>query len=1099
MIPAADQCLGQWSWWAALRGLAIMGIMAAVLFFYSWTVKTAAVSLEVHGQQRDYYNLLVDGFQAGHLYMQVPPHPDLLALPAAQRPGSAPFLLDASLYAGHYYLYFGVVPAVTLYWPFAVFTGHDLPEGWAALVFASVAFGFAVWWWWDLRRIFITHGGIFWDVGCILALGLCTVLPSTLRRPMFYEVAILAGWAFGLIGLWALTRAGLFARRAYLYLLLAGVAIGLAIGSRPNLAPAGLLTLLAGCIMVVVKRTPPEARWGQRFLLSLGWAGCGVGLIGLGLAGYNYARFGDILEFGHTYQLGIKPIHLFHAANFWHNLRLYYFAPPQISGYFPFVAPAEEPSKPEDYVGRESAHGEWVWGVLFLCALGLAVRAWWPRRAELRPSLPLAGPPIVWFATNLLVTCLTGVRANRYMVDFHPALVLVTLFLFGVGLNVHHWSHRWARGAVGLGLLFAALFNVFASMQVHDFFSKTDPVSYKKIAKLADDVAWRLAPSFFSEVGDRELELYWPPFRGSNISPLVSTGPSLSADGIWVHADGEGRARFVFQHWDYGETNGPWFSIKTGQSVRVRIAGAFLLPPQDHAWYGNRPDYVRAMLKHRLRISVDGQVRFDRDVPSFNSAPWQLRWGEWQLGGQGIVHRYEGSMRGLRLQPIDEAWLAGSRERRGSVRLRLKLPSSHLGLVQPLLQTGIYPTCDMLMVHLTRPGFVQLIHDRFGAGAYRSEEFAVDYGRGQTVEVEMPSANDGLGRPKLTDKVDQLRVRWNGREVLASPLGIHHSRPQDLVVGANLVNASGCRPLFADEILLAPFLSRLPTTQRVNWEYTFNSDDTLIGTSGAFLIWQREDQPVVGLVWRRAAPSEPAYLGWLDEGRIIWAEQPLAGGVASVRVYLALGVASTNFLPLTNVARGLIKVEQGGRPVLSAHTDYLADGAPSGWAIDGQRWISSAPQELAATMPRADELPGQIRLRFELPDGGLIGAEPLLCAGVSGAADGIYLRPIGPGLYVVGLDHWGAGARESAPVLIPSGEVHTLSIELGSLFPSGQVAADLVRVHLNDKIVLEAKQVLHPAKAGQVVVGRNTLGMSTSGPLFHGVIYSVRSIKGSAP
>src|SRR6476620_10527970 len=93
-----------------LRALALLLPMLAVLWFYHWTVDSSRADLRLVGQKNDYYNLLVDGFQEGHLYMKAEPDPRLLALPPEKRPGNAPFMLDASLYRDHYYLYFGVVP-----------------------------------------------------------------------------------------------------------------------------------------------------------------------------------------------------------------------------------------------------------------------------------------------------------------------------------------------------------------------------------------------------------------------------------------------------------------------------------------------------------------------------------------------------------------------------------------------------------------------------------------------------------------------------------------------------------------------------------------------------------------------------------------------------------------------------------------------------------------------------------------------------------------------------------------------------------------------------------------------------------------------------
>ncbi len=1091
-----------------MRAIVVAAAMLAVVLFYFWTVKTARGQLGLRGQETDYYNLLVDGFQEGHLYMKATPHPDLLALPPEQRPGTAPFLLDASLYEGRYYLYFGVVPVVTLYWPCAALTGRDMPEALAALIFAAVAFGFSVWWWLDVRRHFFPTLGIGWDVVCILALGFCTVLPSTLRRPMFYEVAIVAGWAFGVIALWALTRAWRSSRRQKAWLLLAGVAVGLAVGSRPNLAPAGLLALVAGCAVVAWQPGEQTTRRWRRLLALLCWAAAGSGIIGAGLAGYNYARFGSVVEFGHSYQIGLNPVQYFRGSNFWHNLRLYYFAPPQVGAYFPYLTPAEEPPKPVDYVGRESAHGEWVWSVVLLAAGVLLFRAALKRRPGLRQIVSLTMPVAVWFAVNLLVTGLTGVRSNRYMVDFHPAAVLGTLAVLGVVLHARGWPDRLARGLMMFGLVTACLFNALASMQVHDWFASTAPGSFQRLARIADGSLWRVAPGIFSGVGDREVEVRWPGWGVVEASPLVSAGPGGFDDGIWIHPDGAGRARFIFQHWDFAETTGPWFAIDPGQPARLRISGAFLLPPAGHPWYGARPDHARAALKRRLRLAVDGQIRFDRDVPSHNSAPWQLRWGEWRVGGSGSTRRYNGTLGRPRPLSVDDTWLAETTDRRGTVRLRVTLPTNHFGLAEPLVQTGVQPAWDMVMVRLTRPGFVQLIHDNKGAGAHEGTEFAVDYEQWQTIEIELPNDEDGASwneqEVPLTSRLKYLRVRWNGRETLVSPLPFHATRPPDLVIGANLVGDSICRPMYAGEIEVAPFLAPFAPVRSGTLAATFDADDVLVGTQGVLIGWQRPDLPAGGtgwsrggleaaLVWRRADPAAPAYLGWLNGGRITWGTQPLAGGLAPLRIDLPRDPASTAALGAADPDRGLVEVEQGERRVLSALTNYFREGAAPGWSPRGRAWTGFEHRSAETQASPGDRLPGRIVIRFALPAGGFTGSDPLLCAGVAGAADGLYLRAVGDGRYILGLDHWGFGTVESAPLAVEPGAVHRLVIELGSLFPPGEAPGDLVRLRLNDAIALETRFRLHPVKAGQVVAGRNPLGMSTSGPLFRGEIYSVRT------
>ena len=224
---------------------AAFALLVSVLIC-TWTVHSSRNGLEFQGPKRDYYNLLAQGFRKGHLYMDVAPDPALLALPTAERPGNAPFLLDASLYRDHYYLYFGVVPAVLLYLPYAALTGQRLPEAGAALIFATGGLFFSTLWWLDVRRRLFPRAGAIWTFVSILGIAIGSAVPSTLRRPLFYEVAITAGYAFMMLALWAFTSARFSTRRRSAWLVLGAVAAGLAVGSRANLGPSCAALVVCG-------------------------------------------------------------------------------------------------------------------------------------------------------------------------------------------------------------------------------------------------------------------------------------------------------------------------------------------------------------------------------------------------------------------------------------------------------------------------------------------------------------------------------------------------------------------------------------------------------------------------------------------------------------------------------------------------------------------------------------------------------------------------------------------------------------------------------------------------------------------------------------
>jgi hypothetical protein len=1074
----ADNAVGRGRRW--LGGGLVALTFASIVAFYAWTVHSSAADFRFGGQKKDYYNLLVDGFQEGHLGMAATPDPELLKLPPAERPGKAPFLLDASLYRDRYYLYFGVTPVVVLFWPFAALTGHDLPVAVAAGLFALAALLLSFAWWREMRRRFFPRLGRGWDALALAALGIGTIMPSTLRRPLFYEVAITAGWTFGALMLWALARAVRSPRPAR-WLVLAGAAAGLAIGARANLAPVALLALTVGAALVAREQ---QAGW-RRAAACIAWAAAGAMPIGAGLAGYNYARFGHILEFGHSYQLGLNPQRMFRVTNLVHNVPLYYFAPPQFSPYFPFVAPAEEPPKPVDYIGREHVHGEFVWTlVVGLTLAGVAVtRSWRPAARFGAAALPVA----VWFAGNLVVTCLTGVRANRYMLDFHPALVWATLGVLGIVLAERRAFRRLLAALAAAAVAGAVAFNGFASLQVHGFLAGTDPLTYQALARGFDGVVARVAPGLFHAVGDCVIELRWPAAGTGGRYPLISAGPTGFDDGVWVDFDGGGRARFVYQHWEYGSANGAWFTIEQGAAATVRVSGAFLLPPVHHAWYGDRSADERAALKRRLRLAVNGEWRFDRDVPSHDAPPHTVRPGRWRIG-RDTDALFPGVIERVSSRPPDESWIAPLVARQGTLRMEITLLQDRFGLAEPLVQSGAFPRCDLISVKYVRPGFVQVVHDRFSWGVEASEEFAVDYGAPQHVEVDLPFARDPLdwtedGRAAQAAAAPG-RVRWNGREVLVLNQGAHPSGRGEIVLGANLVGASGARRSFAGELHEVRGLQSLHTGAAGFLDPPALSAADFRATRGTLVAWRRDDGSSSAIVWRRDAPDGPVRLGWVDEDRVSWSEESVAPDAAAFHIELPQAERSGDA-----GGRGLLEVEQGGRLVLTALTDFFTAPPAEAWGVEGG-WSGTALRT-GPTQPAPPALPGRVRLRFAVPAGGFAGAQPLLMTGQAGAADSLYLRPLGGERYVLGVDHWGYGGGESGPFELTAG-VHTLIIEMANLLPERRDRG--VRVWLDDRLVLaQPQQALYPAAPAEVFIARNPLGMSTSGQKFEGTLYSVRT------
>ena len=126
------------------------------------------------------YNLLVQGFQSGQLNMEMNAPPGFKKLDDPYNPienfNYLTNLRDISYYNGKFYLYFGVSPALTLFWPYAELTGHYLSDRCAVAI--GFGMGFLVMWWLlnEIRgRYFPEISSVFFTPA-ILALGLAVGL-----------------------------------------------------------------------------------------------------------------------------------------------------------------------------------------------------------------------------------------------------------------------------------------------------------------------------------------------------------------------------------------------------------------------------------------------------------------------------------------------------------------------------------------------------------------------------------------------------------------------------------------------------------------------------------------------------------------------------------------------------------------------------------------------------------------------------------------------------------------------------------------------------------------------------------------------------------
>lgn len=522
--------------WIA-RGLALAALAVAVWFLH-WTV-AANGGFDDWGEA-DYYQLLVRGWKKGQLHLDKAPAPELLALADPYDPAqNGPHRLgDVTYFRGHYYLYFGPAPALTVLLPWSLVTGRELPMGAAVFFFCVVALGAASAVAWQIRRRYFPASAFWTAPLAVLLLAGGTHLLALAQRPAIWELPIAGGVAFTLLALLAVLGA-LHGRRPLVAMAAAGLCLGLAVGSRPTALPATVM-LLAPVWLAWREKNPARPWW--RLALA---AGIPLAVCGLALATHNYARFGNPLEWGQNYQLtGARELDHTHFSLRYlpHNLALYFFEPLRWTDSFPFVQ-ADFPAgpHPDGYFGTEELAGlatmfPLLWG---LVALPLA---WRRRETADRRALTVAVVVIAGCTLPVLAVVLCFFSATmRYQVDFALGLGL----LAWVGwLGLERWAQTLGRAPRGAVVLVAAgatavtvTVGALASFDYHGrAWQVWSPHRWREYEQTAARVIERVALAFGEIEGPRVLKVRFAP------------RPAGTEETFWRAADARTGERIVVGH-----------------------------------------------------------------------------------------------------------------------------------------------------------------------------------------------------------------------------------------------------------------------------------------------------------------------------------------------------------------------------------------------------------------------------------------------------------------------------------------------------------------------------------------------------------------------
>lgn len=459
---------------------AVYGLLCALIVgIFAWSAEPGFLELANLEAKDSYYNLLVQGFRAGQLNVKREAPPGLAYLVNPYDPAAnGPYVWDSnypsyemSYYKGKLYLYFGVTPALVLFWPFTALTGQYLPHKNAVVIFFAGGFLVAAWLLYAVKQRYFRETSFIVTVAGVLALGLATGILETLSSCDVYEVAKSCGFAFTMLALAGIWHAVQAPSRQITWLLLASLAYGLAIGSRPSLLFGGIILLIpAGRAWCAA--TEGSSRWRAGLLLAA--AAGPVTLIILGLMLYNWLRFDNPFEFGWHYQLTSyenDTARQFSWHYLWFNFRFYFLEPIHWGGRFPFLKTTISAPALPGYYGIASFYS----GVLSNCpVVWLALAA--PLAWRITPVQEFSAfrwfiaATFFLFAPCVITVCLFFAAGSTYELDFLPSLMLLAMIgIFCLERAVGE-KPLWRRiiRPTWCGLLaYSMVFNLLSAVESH--------------------------------------------------------------------------------------------------------------------------------------------------------------------------------------------------------------------------------------------------------------------------------------------------------------------------------------------------------------------------------------------------------------------------------------------------------------------------------------------------------------------------------------------------------------------------------------------------------------------------------------------------------
>ena len=346
------------------------------------------------------------------------------------------YIWDAALYNNHYYVYFGILPALILLVPFHLITGIFMQTATGVLIFSLLSLLLIAMLIKELFKKYFSElpFKLLFFSNAILLFGSMIIWINV--APRFYELVNIAGLYFVLQGMYLFVTCEKDNSISSKRIFLGALCLALAVACRPTTLIASIFT-----IPFIIKFIKQEKGNKNECIKNAIAFIVPYVVVGILMMLYNYVRFGSIFEFGAKYQLTMNDMRNLKnrlctvPLGFIYNL----FNIPTVIGAFPFMQVNSNIFEIFSYYYIEDMPGGVfiLSPIAFFCIFGIKKFLKVSENKELKKLV--ISLLIIGIILNIIIVMQAG-STGRYLLDFAIYFVLAGILVFLE--NYKNYKHR---------------------------------------------------------------------------------------------------------------------------------------------------------------------------------------------------------------------------------------------------------------------------------------------------------------------------------------------------------------------------------------------------------------------------------------------------------------------------------------------------------------------------------------------------------------------------------------------------------------------------------------------------------------------------------